>query len=105
MLHVCPTDVVDAPADRVWQLVATPSELARWSGTVLSEGPQREVRAGDRLVMRAGIGRRLKVTFRIDEAIRPEQLSLHIRLPFGVTNDEIIRIAPLGRRASRVAFN
>ena len=63
MLHVCPTDVVHAPAERVWQLIATPNELAEWSDTKVVAAPGRELRAGDRLVLGAGIGHLVKVTF------------------------------------------
>jgi uncharacterized protein YndB with AHSA1/START domain len=105
VVEVCPSDVVNAPADRVWQLVATPIELARWSDTALIGAPDRELRAGDRLVLGAGIAHRMKVIFSVREVRRPEQLHLHIRLPFGVTNDEVIRITPLGANACRVTFN
>jgi len=105
MLQVCPTDVVNAPAERVWQVLTTPRELARWTRTTLIDAPARELRGGDRLVLGAGVGHRIKVTFRVREAIRPEHLALDIRLPLGVTNDEVIRIAPLGAQACRVTFN
>jgi uncharacterized protein YndB with AHSA1/START domain len=105
MLHVCPSDVVDAPADRVWQLLATPVELARWSETTVVDGPDRELRAGDRLVLGAGPGHAMRVIFRVQDVVAPQHLALHIRLPLGVTNHEVIRIAPLGARACRVSFN
>jgi uncharacterized protein YndB with AHSA1/START domain len=105
MLHVCPTDVVHAPADRIWDLVTTPSELARWSDTTVIEAPDRQLRAGDRLVLGAGIGHRLKVIFQVQDAVRPRQLAIDIRLPFGVTNKEVIQIAPVGADACRVVFN
>ena len=44
MLHVCPTEVVRARAERVWVLVATPTELAQWTETRLIEAPARELR-------------------------------------------------------------
>ena len=105
MLHVCPTDVVNAPAERIWQLVATPRELTRWSDTTVIDAPDRELRGGDRLVLGAGLGYRLKVIFHVREAARPRELALDIRLPFGVTNDEVIQITPLGENACRVTFN
>jgi uncharacterized protein YndB with AHSA1/START domain len=105
MLHVCPTEVVSAPAERVWQLVATPKELVRWSDTTLIDGPDRELRGGDRLVLGAGLGHRLKVIFQVRDAVRPRELALDIRLPFGVTNDEVIRLTPLGDTSCRVIFN
>jgi len=104
-LHVCPTSIVRAPAQRVWHLVATPVELARWSDTRIIDAPARELRAGDRLVLGAGIGHRLKVIFRIEEVSRPRRLGLHIRLPLGVTNDEVIEITPIEADGCRVTFN
>jgi len=105
MLHVCPTDVVHAPADRIWYLLTTPRELAAWSDTTLVEGPEQEVNAGDRIVLGAGIGQRFRVIFHVREAVRPQLLSLHIQLPFGVTNDETIHISPVGSNGSRVTYN
>jgi uncharacterized protein YndB with AHSA1/START domain len=105
MLHVCPTEVVSAPVERVWELVATPRELARWSDTTVIDGPDRELRGGDRLVLGAGLGHRLKVIFHVRDAVRPRELALDIRLPFGVTNDEVIRITSLGDTSCRVILN
>lgn len=105
MIRVCPTDVVHASADRIWDLLTTPRELAAWSETMLVDAPEQELRAGDHLVLGAGIGSRLRVIFHVREAVRPQLLSLDIRLPLGVTNDETIRISPIGSNESRVTFN
>ena len=105
MLNVCPTEVVHAPADRVWRLVTTPTELARWSDTKVIEAPDRELLAGDRLVLGAGIGHHMKVTSRVEDAVRPRHLAVRIRLPLGVTNNEVIQITPIGADACRVTFN
>jgi uncharacterized protein YndB with AHSA1/START domain len=105
MLHVCPTDVVHATAERIWQLITTPTELARWSDTKVIEAPDRELRTRDRLVLGAGPGRRMKVIFDVEDAVRPRRLALSIRLPLGVTNTEVIEIAPVGGDACRVTFN
>jgi hypothetical protein len=105
MRHVCPTDLVHAPAYRIWHLIATPRELAAWSGTTLVEGPEQEVAPGDRIVLGAGIAHRLRVAFHVREAVRPQRLSFHIHLPFGVTNDETIQISAIGTNGSRVTYN
>lgn len=105
MLHICPTDVVHAPAERVWCLVTTPKGLARWSNTKVIEAPDRELRAGDRLVLGAGIGHYMKVTFRVEAAVRPHRFAVHVRLPLGVTNSEVIEITPTSADACRVTFN
>jgi uncharacterized protein YndB with AHSA1/START domain len=105
MLHVCPTDIIHAPAERVWHLVAAPQELAAWTDTRIIEAPDGELRAGDRLVLGAGIGHRMQVVFTVRDAVRPRRLDLHIRLPLGVTNDEVIEILPIAADACRVTFN
>jgi uncharacterized protein YndB with AHSA1/START domain len=105
MIQVCPTDIVHASAERIWRLLTTPKELAAWNGLALIEGPDREVRAGDRVVIGASMVNWLRVIFQVREAVRPQLLSLDIRLPFGVTNDETIQISPIGPSESRVTYN
>jgi len=105
MLHVCPADTILASADRVWDLVSTPKLLAQWSNTRVLQAPDREVIAGDRLTLGVGVGGRLRVRFLVEEALRLQRLAFQIRLPFGVTNHEVIAIAPAGRQACRVTFN
>ena len=85
--------------------MTTPKELAAWTGTTLVEAPEREVRAGDRVVLGASMGNWPRVIFHVREAVRPQLLSLDIRLPFGITNDETIRISPIGSSESRVTYN
>ncbi len=105
MIQVCPTDIVHASAERVWYLLTTPKELAAWTGTTLVAAPDREVRAGDRVVLGAGMGIPLRMTFQVREAVRPQLLSVDVRLPFGVTNDETTRIMAMGPSECRVTYN
>jgi len=56
----------------------------------------------------ARVGRRVcsvKVIFLAQDAVRPHRLALHIRLPLGVTNDELIEITPIDADTCRVTFN
>ena len=101
-MQVCPTDVILAPAERVWRLRTYPNELAQWSGTKLAEGPARAVRAGDRLVFRAGT---LQIIFDVLDMQAPRQLTLDIALPFGVTNREQIQITPIDASSCHTTFN
>jgi uncharacterized protein YndB with AHSA1/START domain len=48
-MEVFPTEVIHAPAERIWQLLIDPRELAQWSGTKLLRAPARPVRTGDLL--------------------------------------------------------
>ena len=101
-MEVCPTDVLLAPAERIWHLLTDPRKLAQWTGTKLVEGPARPLSAGDHLVLRAGV---FHVTFDVLDVRPPRQLMLDIRLPFGVTNHEQVQITPIDAPSSRVTFN
>ena len=101
-MEVCPTDIVLAPAERIWHLLTHPTTLAQWTGTTLIEGPTRPVHAGDRLVVRAG---GFRIIFEVLEMRAPRELTLDVGLPFGVTNHEQIQITPIDAHSSRVTFN
>jgi uncharacterized protein YndB with AHSA1/START domain len=105
LLHACPTDVVRAPAARIWRLVTAPEELARWSESRILDAPRRSLDTGDRLVLGAGVGHWLRVVFEVQAATAPRHLVLRIRLPFGVVNDEVIEIVAIDDVSSRVTFN
>jgi hypothetical protein len=105
MLHVCPTEFVRASAAHVWRTILVPGELARWTDTRLIEAPNRELREGDRLVLGAGPGQRITLRLDVRKIIAGEQCALHVHLPFGVVNDEVIRVTPFGPDACRVAFS
>ena len=101
-MEVCPTDVVLAPAERIWQLLTDPRKLAQWTGLKLVEGPARPLSAGDHVVL--GFSR-LRIRFDVLD-VRPRlELTLDVRFPFGITNHERIQIAPIDAHASRVTYN
>ena len=101
-MDVCPTDIILAPAERIWCLVTDPRELAHWSGTRLVEAPTRAIRAGDQLVFRAGV---FPITFDVVDLEVPRQLTLDIALPFGVKNREQIQITRIDASSCRTTFN
>ena len=105
MLHVCPTEFVRASAEQIWRTIVAPRELARWTGTHLIEAPNRELRPGDRLVLGVGLRHRMKVTLDVLRIVDREECALKVHLPFGVVNDEVIRVTPFGPDACRVAFS
>ena len=100
-MDVCPTEIILAPAERIWHLVTDPRELAQWTGTKLVEAPVRAMSAGDRLVFRVGM---LHITFDVVDMQAPRQLTLDIALPFGITNHEQIQITPIDAHACRTTF-
>ena len=101
-MEVCPTDVLLAPAERIWQLLTDPRKLAEWTGTKLVAGPVGPMSAGDHLVLRVGV---LRITFDVLDTRPPRELTLDVGLPFGVTNHEQIQITPIDAHSSRVTFN
>ena len=101
-MEVCPTDVVLAPAERIWHLLTDPRKLAQWTGLKLVEGPARPMSAGDHLALGFGV---LRITFDVLDVRPPRELTLESRLPFGVTNHEQIQITPIDAHSSRVTFN
>ena len=108
MIQTCPTDLVYATVDRVWELLTVPRELEQWSAAKVIEAPARPLDTGDRLILavgRTGLGQKIRMSFQVVEAKPPQELRLEIRLPFGITNHEVIRITPVGSRECRVTYN
>lgn len=101
-IQTCPTDVVAAPPERIWDMLARPEEFVRWTKMKLIEGPPRELAAGDRMVI-GGLG--LRIVFDVLAVERLRQLRLDVHLPFGITNHEVIQISPAGDGRWRVTFN
>jgi uncharacterized protein YndB with AHSA1/START domain len=101
-MNVCPTDVVLAPAERIWDLLTDPRKLAQWTGLKLVEGPARSMSAGDHLALGAGP---LRITFDVLDVRPPRELRLEVVFPFGITNHELIQIAPIDAHSSRVTYN
>src|SRR5580765_1413403 len=101
-MEVCPTEVILAPAERIWLLLTDPRKLAQWTGLKLVEGPACPMSAGDHLVLGA-FG--LRITFDVLDIRPPRELTLDVRLPFGVTNHEQIQITPIDAHSSRVTSN
>jgi uncharacterized protein YndB with AHSA1/START domain len=101
-MEVCATDVLLAPAERIWHLLTDPRKLAEWTGTKLVEGPACPMSAGDHVVLRAG---GLRITIDVLDMHPPRQLMVHAGLPFGITNREQIQITPIDAHSSRVTLN
>lgn len=104
-ITTCPTEIVDAPAQRVWDLLTRPEELAQWSGAGLLEGPERPVQPGDILVLSVGLAGPLKVRIEVKEMEPPRRLALDVRLPLKVVNHEVVVVTPIEPGRSRVTFN
>jgi uncharacterized protein YndB with AHSA1/START domain len=101
-MEVCPTDVVLAPAERIWHLLTDPRKLAQWTGLKLVEGPARAMSAGDHLALGFGV---LRITFDVLDVRPPREITADVRFPFGITNHERIQITPIDAHSSRVTYH
>jgi hypothetical protein len=103
MIHTCPTDVIEAPAERVWELISVPRHFPSWTTLHLMDAPDRAVEAGDRIVLSKL--RRIQVVFAVIDVRAPTELTIDALLPFGVVNREIIRVTPISDGRCRLTFN
>ena len=101
-MEVCPTEIIQAPVQRIWHLLTDPSQLAQWSGAKLDEGPQRPVRAGDRFILRK---RGMRIRFQVLDAEPLQHLNLDVQWPLGVVSHELVQLTVLRAAACRVTFN
>ena len=104
-VEVCPTDILHAAAQRIWDALTIPSKLATWVGAKLLGDPGRRLEAGDHLVLGVGLGQRVRVYFDVLKAQPPTELILDVHLPLGIVNHEVVRITPINSRECRVTFN
>jgi uncharacterized protein YndB with AHSA1/START domain len=99
--------VIDAPADRVWDLLTRPEGFSMWSEAALvAAEPEGRARPGQvlHLVTRA-LGWAFAVTIEVLE-MDADHRRLHVlvELPFGVSNDEVITLAEDGDGRTLVRF-
>ncbi len=104
LFETCPTGVVEASAETVWKLCTEPSLIDTWCDTRLVEGPGRALVEGDVLRFKTGPGRLFEVKWKVGAPKPPRELPLRIELPFGLLNEEVITVTPLGERRCRVTF-
>jgi len=106
-VSVCPSALVEAPVERVWQLLASPKAFDTWVNlTLVSADPEGPTRAGQRLVF-AGptFARWLRVTIDVLE-VDAERWRLHllVHVPLGLVNDETITMSEAGEGRTLVRF-
>jgi hypothetical protein len=102
IVESCPSDVVHAPVERVWELVSDPSRF-QWLDARVCTAPGRVLRVGDRVVLAATLG--LRVTWDVLAMDPRRSIALDIGLPFGLVNHETIVIGTIDAERCRVTFN
>ena len=106
-VSVCPSAIVEAPVQRVWELLTSPEALDTWSdATLVAADPDGPARPGQRLrLATTAFGRRLPVTIDVLD-VDAERHLLHLRVdaPFGLVNDETVTMTPIGDQRTLVRF-
>jgi uncharacterized protein YndB with AHSA1/START domain len=99
--ETCPTDVIHASAERVWELLTDPA-CFHWFGVKVVHAPSATLAAGDRLVFGPAPGLRLSWDVLSVEPLRT--LELDVRAPLGIRNHEVVVVSPVGSDNCRVTF-
>jgi uncharacterized protein YndB with AHSA1/START domain len=99
----CPTTVVAAPVERVWELIVSPTSLAEWTDTKLLTAIGRPLQAGDRVVYGAGPG--LRAIFDVLEVVPPHTFRVDVSMSFGIVNHEVIQLSKIDENRCRVTLN
>ena len=104
---VCPTAVVAAPAECVWDLLADPTSYdAWWDARTVRIVPAGPAAPGQVVYAKTrGLGKTWDVTLTA-RSVDPSRRQLHLRvaLPLGVVNDNTITATALDAISCRVAF-
>ena len=107
-ITTCPTATIHAQPEVVWHLLTDPASYDLWTDArTVAVDPAGYAQAGQRLEMRV---RRLGWTFPVRFDVRDVdesagRMRLDVRLPFGVTNHETIKVSALGEAGTFVSFN
>jgi uncharacterized protein YndB with AHSA1/START domain len=99
--ETCPTDIIHASPERIWELLTNPACFG-WLGVRVVEAPARTLASGDRLVFGPAPGLRMSWDVLSVEPLRT--LELDVRVPFGIRNHETVVVSPVDSGSCRVAF-
>jgi hypothetical protein len=99
--ETCPTDVIHAPPERVWELLTNPG-CFDWLGVKVVEAPARTLATGDRLVFGPAPG--LRLTWDVLSVAPLRTLEIDVKVPFGIRNHEVVVVSPVGSDSCRVTF-
>jgi uncharacterized protein YndB with AHSA1/START domain len=106
-LNVCPADTVQAPMERVWELLMQPAGYGRfWDLTVERVEPEGPAVVGQTFV---GWSRAFGRRWRIDGDIREvdagrHQIQFRTSLPFGVVGNNRIVCTPIDQQRCTLRF-
>ena len=106
-VSVCPSAVVEAPPERVWELMTRPESFDLWTDAALVVAdPAGGAAPGQELHL---VTRALGWTFAVQISVREvdaerRRLRFLVTLPFGIVNDETITMVDAGDGRTLVRF-
>ena len=100
--EICPTDIIHASPERVWELLTDPARLG-WLGVKVIEAPARTLAVGDRLVFGPAPG--LRLSWNVLSVEPPRTFEFDVKVPLGIRNHQVVVVSPLGSEGCRVTFN
>ena len=103
----CPTDMVGASADAVWELLTRPELYDRWTGAdLVSVVPPGQAHPGQRIDFRVrALGRTWPVRFEVGDLRDRESLELNVFMPLGIVNRELVVLSRIDEAHTRLTFN
>jgi hypothetical protein len=105
--NYCPADVVAAPVESVWELLAEPTLYDEWwDAHVERIVPEGKASPGQVLYAKtSAFGRKWAVTIKIG-MVNPEkhQIQFHVMLPMGAINDQTTTCTAIDATSCRVQF-
>ena len=106
-LSVCPTDIVQAPAERVWALLADPAQFDLWwDAHTVAITPPGPAQPGQQVeAVTHGLGRDWPVHFTVNAVdAAHHSLDLVTDLPLGIHMHNHLTVLPIDAGSSRLTF-
>lgn len=107
MLSVSPSAVVDAPAERVWDLLTRPEGFHLWAeAAVVVAEPPGPAHPGQELhVVTKALGWAFAMTIAVREVDdERRRLAFQVDQPFGILTEELVTVADAGEGRSLVSY-
>jgi ligand-binding SRPBCC domain-containing protein len=104
---VCPAATINAPIERVWQLLMDPRKWTEWStGRLEAARPDGPLHAGQQLHFSSrAFGRRWHaVTTVTSVEVQRHSLDVEVSVPFGIVNNEHLSVVSLPDGRTHVQF-
>lgn len=102
-MSTCPIAIVNAPIERVWELVAEPANYDLWwEARTRSIVPAGRARAGQRVHAKAGGFDIFLTVDAVDES--KHKIDVTTKFPFGITSSNHFACAALPNGTTQVSF-